>query len=264
MKNVYILLIILLKNSSLSSSLICKEADSCQDIVKIEKTLLRIFENLQETVYIPFAAVLITIDIIVLSETFTIHQDKAFGISGTEYLVRLFSVSLLCFLKSIILYNFIEIKINIIAENPFWIKKSEYYFDASESLSTDNKKYAYRYAYRYANGMRNRSIMNSYIKACNFELKIFGSVLNPQIIIGGYEYLINDYLENGEYIIVDSLKRTVTKIMNDGTAVNIFDSREKKRSVFQKIRSGRSLISWSGKFDFMLTLYEERAEPQWH
>ena len=112
--------------------------------------------------------------------------------------------------------------------------------------------------------MRNRSIMNRYIKACNFELKIFGSVLNPQIIIGGYEYLINDYLENGEYIIVDSLKRTVTKIMNDGTAVNIFDSREKKRSVFQKIRSGRSLISWSGKFDFMLTLYEERAEPQWH
>ena len=158
----------------------------------------------------------------------------------------------------------VEIKINIIAENPFWIKKSEYYFDASESLSTDNKKYAYRYAYRYANSMRNRSIMNSYIKACNFELKIFGSVLNPQIIIGGYEYLINDYLENGEYIIVDSLKRTVTKIMNDGTAVNIFDSREKKRSVFQKIRSGRSLISWSGKFDFMLTLYEERAEPQWH
>ena len=146
----------------------------------------------------------------------------------------------------------------------YHIKKSEYYFDASESLSTDNKKYAYRYAYRYANGMRNRSIMNSYIKACNFELKIFGSVLNPQIIIGGYEYLINDYLENGEYIIVDSLKRTVTKIMNDGTAVNIFDSREKKRSVFQKIRSGRSLISWSGKFDFMLTLYEERAEPQWH
>ena len=59
----------------------------------------------------------------------------------------------------------VEIKINIIAENPFWIKKSEYYFYASESLSTDNKKYAYRYAYRYANGMRNRSIMNSYIKS---------------------------------------------------------------------------------------------------
>lgn len=162
------------------------------------------------------------------------------------------------------LFFSVEVKLNIVSENPFWIKKAEYYFDASKSLSTDNKKYNYKYAYRYANGMRNRFITNNYINECNFELKIFGAALKPQIIIGGYEYLINDYLEEGEYLIVDSLKRTVIKVMHNGTIVNIFDSREKKKSVFQKIQPGRNLISWSGKFDFMITLYEERAEPEWH
>ena len=52
--------------------------------------------------------------------------------------------------------------------------------------------------------------------------------------------------------------------MNNGTIVNIFDSREKKKSVFEKIKSGKNNVSWSGKFDFLLTIFEERAEPKWH
>ena len=162
------------------------------------------------------------------------------------------------------LFDSLESEWTIVAENPLWIKEIEQSFLTEEENTTAAKKYPYQYAYRYASGMRNRSVINSCISSCNFKLQIFGHVLNPQIIIGGYEYLVNEYLEVGEYMIIDSLQKTVFKVMNNGTIVNIFDSREKKKSVFEKIKSGKNNVSWSGKFDFLLTIFEERAEPKWH
>lgn len=162
------------------------------------------------------------------------------------------------------LFDSVEMEWTIVAENPFWINEIGQSFLMEEADTTNAKKYAYKYAYRYASGMKNRSVINSYIAPCNFKLQIFGPVLNPQIIIGGCEYLVNEYLEAGEYMIIDSLQKTIVKVMNNGTIINIFDSREKKKSVFQKIRSGKNSVSWSGKFNFILTIYEERTEPKWH
>lgn len=158
----------------------------------------------------------------------------------------------------------IEINAQIVAPNPLWVKEYEYQFRGIDASDEIGKKYGYRYAYRYPNGLKNSYVRNEYISDCNFKLYVFGPVLNPQVIIGSYTYLVNVLLEMGEYMIIDSREKTVKKVMNNGTIVNIFDSRDKKNSVFQKIISGRNQIRWSGKFNFTLMLYEERSEPKWY
>lgn len=158
----------------------------------------------------------------------------------------------------------VEVKAQIVAPNPLWVMEHEYRFRGIDAVDDTGKKYAHRYAYRYPNGLKNSYVQNEYIADCNFKLYVFGPVLNPQVIIGAYTYLVNVLLEMGEYMIIDSREKTVKKVMNNGTVINIFDNRDKKNSVFRKIMPGRNQIRWSGKFDFTLKLFEERSEPKWH
>lgn len=153
--------------------------------------------------------------------------------------------------------------ITLVTDFPFWIREHPYYFKSSEITSTDNKRYAGKYAYRYANGLTNASITNEHYAECNFRLIIYGPCTQPSVYIGGYEYLFNIVLQEGEYLEVDSAAETVTKYMNSGVKVNAFNNRNFKNSVFQPIQTGRQEVSWNGRFDFDLILFEERSEPKW-
>lgn len=150
-------------------------------------------------------------------------------------------------------------QLTILAEYPFWITERPYVFKAAEITSTDNKRYANRYSYRYANGMNNVNIINDHFAECNFKMIIYGPCVNPHIIIGGHTYQNYIVLEAGEYLTVDSMAKTVFKTMNNGTVVNVFNSREK--SVFQKIPPGLNTVKWPGTFDFDIILFEERSGP---
>ena len=75
-----------LKKLSLSSDSIFKAADSVQ--VKLN-TLYNVDttpENLLAAEYMPFCAIPNIVDIIILSDALTIHQESILGTSGTEYL----------------------------------------------------------------------------------------------------------------------------------------------------------------------------------
>lgn len=157
----------------------------------------------------------------------------------------------------------IEISVEIIAANSIWIKEHDYLFRSADVTDNVGKRYPHKYPYRYPNGLKDSYVQNSYIAECNFSLYVFGPILNPQIIIGEHIYLVNVLLETGEYMVINSREKTVKKVMNNGTIVNIFDNRDKENSVFQKISQGRNSVRWSGRFDFTLKLYEERSEPKW-
>lgn len=129
--------------------------------------------------------------------------------------------------------------------------------------SSDNKRYPGSYPYRYANGLSSNYIINPHFTDANFQLIIYGPVVNPQVTIGSTPYLVNIVLEEGEYLIIDSRSETITKVMNKGERINAFHNRQKGRKFFQKIPPGRQLIAWTGKFDFDLIIFEERGEPRW-
>ena len=107
------------------------------------------------------------------------------------------------------------------------------------------------------------TILNDHFKECNFKMIIYGPVVNPQVIIGGYKYYVEIVLIEGEYLEIDSAGETVIKVMATGLKVDCFHNRSKKDNVFRPIQTGNHQVSWSGKFDFDVLLLQERSEPRW-
>lgn len=154
--------------------------------------------------------------------------------------------------------------VRFVTEHPFWISTQTQKFESYKELSVaPGKKYPYRNPYRYGSGSGEGFLINPHYGSSNFDLIIFGAVINPLIIIGEDRYLVNIILEEGEYLRIESRSRTITKITRTGEEINAFHAREKQRNFFEKIKPGRQSVKWSGKFDFELTIYEERSEPRW-
>ena len=158
----------------------------------------------------------------------------------------------------------IQVKnLTIVTDYPHWIHEKGYSFKTTDITSSDNKVYAYKYGYRYANGLSNMTILNDHFKECNFKMIIYGPVVNPQVIIGGYKYYVEIVLIEGEYLEIDSAGETVIKVMATGLKVDCFHNISKKYNVFRPIQTGNHQVSWSGKFDFDVLLLQERSEPRW-
>lgn len=157
----------------------------------------------------------------------------------------------------------IDSEITVVSFYPFWVREETFTIKAQEISTTNNKNYPGKYPYRYANGLSNMYIFNRHFQDANFLIRMYGPVINPQVIIGGYIYLVNIILEAGEYLEMDSRSGTVVKTMINGTKVNAFHNRKKQQGSFRKIPPGRQTIIWSGKFDFDIIVYEERSKPKW-
>lgn len=97
----------------------------------------------------------------------------------------------------------------------------------------------------------------------DFVLTIYGFVDTPSILIAGHPYVINAMIYEGERVVIDSTAGTVKKIGRLGEETNLYNSRGKEYSVFQKIPPGVQTVNWSGGFGFDLLLYDERSEPKW-
>lgn len=157
----------------------------------------------------------------------------------------------------------IDVELTLVMEYPMWIGENPYTFHSFKTSSRNNKIYPGKYPYRYANGMSSNYIINPNFIASNFCMIIYGPVNNPQVVVGGIPYLVNIVLEEKEYLKIDSRAGTIIKVMRNGEEVNAFHNREKGRTFFIKIQPGRQVVSWTGKFDFDLVIYEERSEPKW-
>ena len=159
--------------------------------------------------------------------------------------------------------GYIDVSLTLAVEYPMWVGENPYTFHSFGVSSTDNKRYPGRYPYRYANGMNSTYIINPHFTNSNFELIIYGPAVNPMVTIGGVPYLVNVILEEDEYLAIDSRSRTIIKATKNGERENLYHNRQKGRNFFRKIGPGRQSISWTGKFNFDLIIYEERGEPKW-
>ncbi len=159
--------------------------------------------------------------------------------------------------------GYIDVSLTLAAEYPMWVGENPYTFHSFGISSTNNKRYPRRYPYRYANGMNSTYIINPHFVNSNFKLIIYGPVVNPMVTIGGVSYLVNAILEEGEYLVIDSRSRTIIKVKKNGEQENLYHNRQKGRNFFRKVAPGRQPVSWTGKFNFDLIIYEERGEPKW-
>lgn len=146
---------------------------------------------------------------------------------------------------------------------PKWIRKTGYMFLSTEMSSHDNKTYPGRYPYRYVNSSGDGYIINPNAIESNAEIVIFGPVVNPQVTIGKNIYMVNIVLEDIEYLTIDTRTKSIIKTMANGDTVNAFHCRRKGSAFFGKIEPGMNRVSWTGKFMFSVSIYDERSEPKW-
>lgn len=97
----------------------------------------------------------------------------------------------------------------------------------------------------------------------NFELTFWGPCVNPYIIVNGNEYRINNVeLTDGEYIIVNSKMKTITKHSIDGSESNIFNLRD-SNNIFTLLPPGKSIITRQNDAQISIKLFIEKGEPIW-
>lgn len=191
-------------------------------------------------------------------------------------------------------------EITVIVENPSWCKEilfrytkvPEAYLEEKERAEADEiidnvtqtVKYPriYPYEYTMSTGFQrpvSRPMMefpfefkkrhtvgklqNPHFGDCDFKMLVYGPCVYPEITIGDNIYGIKEILTDGEYMVLDTRERTITRFSTNGLVRNVFNSQNKEHYIFEKIKSGMNIVQWNALYTFDVVLYQERSEPEW-
>ena len=159
-------------------------------------------------------------------------------------------------------------KLTVVTDFPVWVKESTKIFRRldSEIVSEgagSNLDYPFDYPFDYSSEFASQDMVNDGFVASNFRMTIYGPCASPVIYIGEHVHAVSTEIAAGEYLVVDSIEKTITLVRSNGESVNRFHDRNRENYIFQKIPSGASEVTWEGDFGFDITLLEERSEPKW-
>lgn len=164
-----------------------------------------------------------------------------------------------------------NIALNFVAEKSVWIRelKTEFLRKSEDdaggtgtTLGTKSPVYDYPYDYLIEDSSRT-VITNESITDAAVEIVINGYAENPSIRIGKNLYEFELIVERGEYLKIDGLNKEALLVDLTGNSQSVFGYRNKQYDLFAKVPEGNNSVSWSGGFEFSITLYEERTEPKW-
>lgn len=108
-----------------------------------------------------------------------------------------------------------------------------------------------------------RMINNESYLPCHFRMTIYGPVTDPEIVIANHIYKVETTVFVDERLVIDSRNNTVIKIGRLGEETDLYNSRYKLQSVFEKIPPGQQTVTWPAGYGIDITLYDERSEPRW-
>lgn len=161
------------------------------------------------------------------------------------------------------LFDSVEMSIKFISVYPFWVKEKKFVYlkNVGDSGSLD-------YNFDFDNLDYGRTdfielVKNDCIDKANFEIIFFGQALNPSVIINGHEYSLNTELKSGEYAVINSITKKITKHLINGETENIFYSRNRTSYVFEELPEGDLTLIRSKDFDLTVKVFDERSEPKW-
>lgn len=154
--------------------------------------------------------------------------------------------------------------LKFVSDNPCWIKEKKIAYVKREPIPNGFLDYPYDYSYDYTpNNINCVELENEEVEACDFKAVIQGPCMNPGFYIGSQNYQIMTELSSYEYIVLDSMTRTVYKVSRTGRVENIWNSLNKEYDNFAKIPTGVHIMEAYDEFSFEITLYERRSEPKW-
>lgn len=137
-------------------------------------------------------------------------------------------------------------------------------FDFKSKYRAKNVKHPmFDFPFDFKKNFNINRFINDHYAPCEFILYIYGACLNPAIYINSHLYEVRVNLSDGDYMIIDSKEKTITKYGKNGDTTNLFNFRNKQSDIFKKIDNGKVSIRWSATFTFKLVVLKERSEPPW-
>lgn len=151
--------------------------------------------------------------------------------------------------------GFLQFNLLFASDEPFWVREKFYAYrpttHTDETILYDgNTPY----------------VVNSSFIEQNMRIVFYGAWASPLTIdIGDNTYQLDTSLSANETAIINTAEKTIVKVnTSTGIETNIFNTRDKSNYIFQKIPSGKQVISTTpANKNVDITIYEERSEPRW-
>lgn len=156
----------------------------------------------------------------------------------------------------------IKMNMTFVATNQ-WIKTTKYSFYPEDTAVSTSLDYPYDYPHDYMMHRNAQKVINDGYMPCDFEIVFYGVQETPTITINGHDYQVYESLEEGEYLVINSLDKKIYKVLADGTKENVFNKRNKDSYIFEKIAVGKATITRDTDAKLDITLIEQRSEPKW-
>ncbi len=144
-----------------------------------------------------------------------------------------------------------------------WVKETVTSYRNRQVSGTDVNGIDYPYDFKHDYMSAIQTVINTSFYPSDFRLTIYGPCAEPMITIGENVYMVHVDLNKGDYLVIDSRNKKVTRVLNDGTRINDFARRNRDHYVFEKIPQGIHPVSWESNFDFDISILDERGEPKW-
>lgn len=157
----------------------------------------------------------------------------------------------------------LKVDLTLTTDFPSWIKETTTVFNAYSGVQSDFLDHPYDYQYDFASLLNNTEVNNTGFAATDFKIVIYGFISNPTIYIAGHTYNVNVTVSDGEYLTIDSMKKTIVLTRYNGEQVNCYNKRNRTSYIFEKIQPGSNIVACEGELKADIILIEERSEPKW-
>lgn len=161
--------------------------------------------------------------------------------------------------------DFSKAELTVVTDEPFWIKEELSSYGIAGSSNTGGIDFPFDLPFDLQSSNVSQNVVaNSQIFPAAFKITAYGPCSNPVMVkIGGHTYQVNVGLNSGENLVIDSMNKTITKVLQDRAETSAMRYRYKKESVFEEIQPGQNELTWSGDFGFDILMYHKRSEPDW-
>lgn len=158
----------------------------------------------------------------------------------------------------------IQLELTVLSDF-IWRKEVTQMFNIGNEVPHNFLDYPYDYEYDYTLDYMGDRFFSDSITDFDFELVVQGPAINPTITVGDAVYRVLMDLDNGEYITINSVKKTVIYTNTSGQRANVFDLRDREYNIFRKmpVEGGVSIVDIPDEIGVSLTAFVERSEPKW-
>ena len=162
--------------------------------------------------------------------------------------------------------RWMEVTLTLTTDFPYWVKEETFAFrkqSEGSGVGGKNHDFNFDYPFDFTSSVSLNEVGNTGFVGSNFRLVIYGTCINPTVVIAGHTYQVNCDVAEGEHLTIDSVSKKIYVTAVDGTTTNVFNLRNRDFYIFKKIAPGTNHVTWEGNFGFDITLLEERSEPKW-